>query len=163
MYSLSSHGRVAMNEHAKELLYNIHCKNGAMAINEAGQMRPLSECNLNDVKHIAGMWRIQNKFNQPIYHVRDKDFVLLERINRTEKNLFEFYRASMVGSNCYGRFLVGGADKIVAKYETDSETFWSYGNTIEQARAFLGIRLYDKYMDLIHHAACKNKLAGIEK
>ena len=64
----------------------------------------------------------------------------------------------MVGLNCYGRFIVGGPEVIVAKYDTDRGTYWSYGPTLEQARAFLGIKLYDEYMDLIHSVACKNKL-----
>lgn len=29
----------------------------------------------------------------------------------------------------------------------------AYGQTIEQARAFLGIKMYDEYQDLIHSAA----------
>ena len=51
----------------------------------------------------------------------------------------------------------------VAKYTTDQGTYWSYGNTIEQARAFLGIKLYDEYMDLIHTHACKNQFAHQKK
>lgn len=157
MPSVSSHGLVAMNDSAKELLFRTDCRRGAMAIDSNGQTRPLSECNIYDVKFVAGLWRVQNKFEHKIQMVRGQEFVLLEKLNRVEKNLFEFYRAGVVGRNCYGRFLINGADLIVAKYETDDETFWSYGSTIEQARAFMGIRLYDKYQDLIHATACKNK------
>lgn len=159
MYSISSRGDVVMEEHAKELLFRIHCERGALAYSSDGKNRPLKDCDIRDVKYVSGMWRIQNKFEHPIQHVRDREFVLLEKINRTEKNMFEFYRARRVGQNCYGRFLVGGAEQIVAKYETDRQTYWSYGATIEQARAFLGIRLYDEYSDVIHSVACKNKLS----
>lgn len=158
MISFSSRIDGVLNDHAKELLFRIHCKKGALAHDSDGKTRPLQECDVHDVKFVAGLWRIQNKFNHPIQVVRGEEFVLMDKINRTEKNLFEFYNARMVGQNCYGRFLVGGGDLIVAKYETDNETFWAYGKTIEQARAFLGIRLYDKYQDLIHAAACKNKI-----
>lgn len=158
MHSVSSHGLVVMNEHAKELLFRIHCERGALAYSSDGNTRPLKNCDINNVKLIAGLWRVQNKFEHKIQNVRGKEFVLLEKINRTEKNLFEFYRAAMVATNCYGRFFVGGAEQIVAKYETDKQTYWSYGNTIEQARAFLGIRLYDEYSDLIHSVACQDRL-----
>lgn len=159
MPSLSSHGLVAMSDSAKELLFRIDCKRGALAYSADGQERPLSKCDINNVKFIGGLWRVQDKFKHNIQCVRDKEFVLLEKINRIEKNKFEFYHAALVGTNCYGRFIVGGATHIVAKYETDKQTYWSYGSTIEQARAFLGNRLYDEYSDLIHSVACKNKLS----
>lgn len=157
MHSISSRGDVALNDSAKELLFRVHCQRGAMAIDAKGKERPLSECDINEVKFIAGLWRIQNKFDHKIQMVRGQKFVLLEKINRIEKNLFEFYRGAIVSQNCYGYFIIPGADNIVAKYETDDETFWAYGNTLEQARAFMGICLYDKYQDLIHATACKNK------
>ena len=158
MPSLASRGDIVMNDHAKELLFRIHCERGELAYSCDGKTRPLKDCDILDVKFIAGLWRVQNKFEHNIQRVRDQEFVLLEKINRTEKNKFEFYRACRVGHNCYGRFVVGGMEQVVAKYETDKQTYWSYGNTIEQARAFLGIRLYDEYSDLIHAVACQNKL-----
>lgn len=157
MISVSSRGDVVLEEHSKELLYKMHCQRGAMAIDSVGAKRPLSECNINDVKLCAGLWRIQNKFEHNIQLVRGKEFVLLEKLNRTEKNKFEFYRAAVVGNNCYGRFLVPGNQGVVAKYETDKQTYWAYGPTIEQARAFLGIRLYDEYQDLIDSVVCRRK------
>lgn len=141
----------------KRLAYKIHCGQGAMAYDSDGGKRPLSECDINDVKFVGGLWRIQNKFEYKIQIVRGEEFVLGDRINRTEKNLFEFYNAQMVGKNCYGRFIVNGANWVVAKYKTDRDTYWAYGSTLEQARAFLGIRLYDEYRDLIHSVACKNE------
>lgn len=162
---VSSVQKIGNSPAFKRLAYKIDCTKGAMVYGSAGVERPLSECNIDDVDFIGGMWRIQNKFEHKIQFVRDKEFVLMGRINRTESNLFEFWRARLVGRNCYGRYLVGGDnlaenseyDCVVAKYDTDKETFWAYGNTISEARAFLGIALYDKYQDLIHAAACKNK------
>lgn len=155
--SVSSHGRVAMNDAAKEVLFRIHCGRDAVAYDCDGNTRPLADCDVNNVKFVAGAWRIQNMFAHQIQRVRGKEFVLLEKIDRTEKNLFEFFRARAVGKNCYGRFLVGGGEFVVAKCETAKGTYWAYGASIEQVRAFLGIRLYDEYKDLIHANACAYK------
>lgn len=163
---VSSVQKIVKSPEFKRLAYKIDCTKGAMAYGSAGVERPLSECNIDDVNLVGGLWRIQNKFEHKIQFVRDKEFVLMDRINRTESNLFEFWRARLVGRNCYGRYLVGGDnlaengeyDCVVAKYDTDKETFWAYGNTISEARAFLGIALYDEYKDVIHSVACKNKI-----
>jgi len=75
--------------------------------------------------------------------------------------LFEYWTAKNVGYNCYGPFSLqgDGFDYIVAKYETDDGVYWGYGETIEKARAFLGLKLYDEYKHLINSVACKKKLA----
>lgn len=122
---------------------------------------PLTSVKLSQVEFVAGLWRVQNPFPHKIQDVRDKRFVLQKKLPHVEKNLFEFYLAQDVYENCYGLLL--GAYYYVAKYTTDRGTYWSYGNTIEQARAFLGIKLYDEYMDLIHAHACKNQLARQKK
>ncbi len=138
---------------AKQLLYRQDCMRGVMACDAKGDEYPLGTIDIDNVRYVAGVWRIQNKFDHPIQVVRDRQFVLLSKLNRTERNHFEYYRASMVGQNCYGYFLTPGLEYIVAKYETNRATYWAYGNSIEQARAFLGIRLYEEYMDVIHTAA----------
>ena len=128
-------------------------KNNAITLGQDG-------AKLEDVDKIAGVWRIQHKFPHKITHVRDKDMVLMQKLDHKEKTLFEFYRAKFVSYNCYGPFVNkdDAYDYIVAKYDTDKETYWSYGNTIEQARAFMGIKLYDEYKDLINSVACQNKI-----
>ncbi|MDE5615476.1 MAG: hypothetical protein K2I81_01435 [Alphaproteobacteria bacterium] len=136
---------------------------GAVAWDARGREYPLRTLKIKDVEYVAGAWRLQNKFDGHIQLVRGEEYVLDERLNRVESNHFEFYNARLVGINCYGRFTIAGAKVIVAKYETDDETHWAYGNTLEQARAFLGISLYDKYRDLIHSAACKKKLSRSSK
>ncbi len=108
----------------------------------------------NDVEFIGGLWRVQKKFPYEITNVRDRQFVLLEKLPRTEKNKFEYYLAALAtwgGTGCSAD--VSHPDWIVAKYETPRGTFMSYGQTIEQARAFLAISIYDEYQDLIHGAA----------
>ena len=142
--------------------YNRDRRAGVLAHCSDGSAVPLSSLKLSQVEFVAGLWRVQNPFPHKVQMVRGAPFVLGERLPHAEKNLFEFYRAFRVSENCYGPFMVPG-NQIVAKYTTDHGTYWSYGNTIEQARAFLGIKLYDEYMDLIHAHACKNQLARQKK
>lgn len=130
---------------------------GDVAYFSNGRSVSLNAVGLHEIEFIGGLWRVQDKFPYQIQIVRDVPFVLGERIQRTERNLFEFYRARRVCENCYGKYLAPGAEKIVAKYTTDNGTYWAYGDTVEQARAFLGIKLYDEYMDLIHSVACKSQ------
>lgn len=144
---------------AKHRAFNSAAASGKVAWDASGREYSLRGLNIDDVEFIAGVWRVQNKFDKQIQLVRGEELVLDERLNRTERNHFEFYRAHLVGLNCYGRFVLSSPGVIVAKYETDDETHWAYGKTLEQARAFLGIRLYDKYMDLIHATACKKNLS----
>lgn len=134
-----------------------------MAYRSDDTRAPLINYPMNDVEFIGGLWRVQNQFPYEVQDVRDKQFVLGAKLPRQEKNHFEFYSAMMVSENCYGKSLSVGSKYIVAKYTTDHGTYWSYGDTIEQARAFLGIRLYDEYTDLIHRYACKNQLTRQKK
>lgn len=134
-----------------------------MAYRSDGTVVPLCKFDLSQVEFIAGLWRVQTPFPHKIQEVRDKQFVLGAQLPHREKNHFEFYSAWLVSENCYGKYILDGGKYIVAKYTTDHGTYWSYGNTIEQARAFLGIKLYDEYMDLIHAHACKNQLTRQKK
>ena len=106
----------------------------------------------NDVEFIGGFWRVQRHFGHKITRVRDSDFVLGDKLPRQEHTKFDFYRAYRVGLTCYGYYISensDGYDYIVAKYETNRGTFWSYGKTIADARAFLAISIYDAYQDVI--------------
>lgn len=136
---------------------------GAVAYKSDGTTVSLRDVKLSQVEFIAGLWRFQNEFPHPIQRVRDIDVVLGQKLMHQEKNLFEFFQGYRVANNCYGYFISKKPDCIVAKYTTDHGTYWSYGATIEQARAFLGIKLYDEYMDLIHSVACKNMNGKIKK
>ena len=133
----------------KRVAYNADIqKGGVYAINEKGARVLLGRrgAEFNDVEFIAGLWRIQNKFEHEITVVRNREFVLMKKLPYQERTKFEFYSAELVGNNCYGRSVRGVPDFIVARYGQYS----AYGQTIEQARAFLGIRLYDEFQDLIH-------------
>ena len=139
--------------------YNNDCAAGVDAYKSDGTVVKLLSVAYEDVRFSGGLWRVQNPEPKNIVRVRDMNFVLGERLPVTEKNRFEYYRAQIVGENCYGKFVFSGGagTMIVAKYETQDGTFWSYGETIEQARAFLGIKLYDTYSDLIHRAVGTQK------
>ena len=149
----------------KKRAYRAACvdsKRQALAHRSDGTTVPLADVNVNDVEFIGGLWRLQNPFTYKIQDVRGIEFVLLNKLPHTEKTLFEFYRAAVVGENCYGRYLTD-TSYIVAKYTTDDGEFWGYGSTIEQARAFLGVKLYDEYKDLIHQHACRGQKKIREK
>lgn len=141
------------------------CDNNEYAVDSDGNKRLVKDLYHHDLEKfafVAGLWRIQDDFPYEITRVRGKDMVLTEKINHQEKTLFEFYRGKLLNYNCYGPFVINDNqhDYIVAKYVTDKETYWAYGETIEQARAFMGIKMYDEYKDVINVIACKKKLRG---
>ncbi len=112
-----------------------------------------------NVDFVAGLWRVQTKFPYEITRVRDKDVVLLDKLPHQENTNFEYWRAKIVGYNCHGPFILQGnmTDLIVAKYDTDDGCIWGYGSSIESARAFLGLKLFDIYRQEIHRVACSGK------
>lgn len=133
----------------KRAAYNAAARAGGVyAVDENGTRimlgRPGTE--FNNVEFIAGVWRVQNKFDCKITIVRNREFVLIKKLPRQEQTKFDFYSAELVGNNCYGRYVCGVADYIIAKCGEYS----AYGQTLEQARAFLGIKLYDEFQDLIY-------------
>ena len=130
----------------KRLAFNKARENNTIAFDYKLNKIPLSSVKFNDVDFIGGEWRIQRPIPDGIQMVRGRPFLLGERLPKQEKNKFG-YSDSITYTT------------IVAKYTTDNGTYWAYGSTIEQARAFLGIRLYDEYMDLIHSVACKNTMS----
>ena len=143
-------------EQEKRSLWQCGIVGGAYAIDDKNVKHQLIEIPFECVDFVAGVWRVQRNFDKKIQMVRGKEFVLLGKINKQEKNLFEYFDAESVGNNCYGRYIFGTPDCVVAKYDTDNGPLWSYGTTLEQARAFLGIALFDKHIDLIHAAERKN-------
>lgn len=146
----------------KQLQYNNDCAQNARAYKSDETTVPLCDVPVGRVEFIGGLWRVQDKNDYNISMIRDRPMILGARIEHNEKTFFEYYRAALLTYNCYGP-LEPRFDMIVAKYTTDKGTYWSYGRTIADARAFLGIRLYDEYMDLIHAVACKNTMAKREK
>ena len=139
----------------KRVMYNRAIENNAVAYIGFKQSVPLGApgAEFNDVEFIGGLWRVQKKFPYKITNVRKKDFVLVEKLPHREHTNFEYYSAAALvwgGSGCSADVL--HPDWIVAKYETAHGTYWSYGRTIEEARAFLGIELCDELQNLFHVA-----------
>lgn len=128
---------------------------GKKAYKSDNTVVPLKEVNVNDVEFIAGFWRVQDYFDYNIQQVRDRKIILGQRLEYKENTFFEYYQATTLAYNCYGPIFLG-FDMVAAKYTTDKGVYWSYGKSIAEARAFMGIKLYDEYMDLIHSVACKN-------
>lgn len=147
------------NTRIKSSAWTRACRNGTMALDCNNKWHPVSDFDIGSLAFVAGVWRVQDKFPHEITRVRDQDMVLIKKLNRVENTLFEFWSAKVVGYNCYGPFIIdcSQTDYIVAKYDTDYGTRWGYGRTIEDARAYLGIKMYDEYKDVINAIACKNK------
>lgn len=138
-------------------------QNGEYAVRSDLTKVPLKQLSMSQVEFIGGRWRVQNDFPYEIQMIRDREMVLLKKLPHQERMPFEYYHASVVSWNCYGPHIFPTPDYIVAKYTTDNGVYWGYGATIEKARAFLGIKLYDEHMDLIHNHACKNQLSRQKK
>ncbi len=138
--------------------YRTDCKNQIGAYCEDGTRVLLNGVERTRVKFVAGLWRVQRQYarHYKIIDVRDKKFILGKKLDIHEKNLFEYYNAAVVNSNCYG-ILPAEFDYIVAKYDTKDGALMSYGTTVEQARAFLGIALFDKYNSAVHNVARREK------
>lgn len=134
--------------------YMSSCQSGAVAYKSDNTRVPLKEMNINDVEFIGGLWRVQTKPVYNIQRIRDRDMIIGDKIQRTEKTFFNYYKASFLVYNCYGP-IEPKFDMVAAEYKTDKCTYWAYGKTIAEARAFMGIKLYDEYKDLINSVACK--------
>ncbi|MBQ6736321.1 MAG: hypothetical protein IJQ90_02425 [Alphaproteobacteria bacterium] len=136
----------------KRALYNRALDENAVAYTGFQEYIPLGGpgAEFNDVEYIAGLWRVQKKFPYKITNVRKKDFVLIKKLPYQEHTKFEFYSAATItwgGNGCSAD--IAHPDWVVAKYKTNRGIYMAYGRTIEQARAFLGIKMYDEYQDLI--------------
>lgn len=136
----------------KRALYNRALDENAVAYTGFQEYIPLGDpgAEFNDVEYIAGLWRVQKKFPYKITNVRKKDFVLIKKLPHQEHTKFEFYSAATItwgGNGCSAD--IAHPDWVVAKYKTNRGIYMAYGRTIEQARAFLGIKMYDEYQDLI--------------
>lgn len=148
------------NIEEKRIAFELGVEDGMVAYTSFQKSIPLggAGAEFNDVEYIAGLWRVQKKFSYKITDVRDRQFVLVKKLPLNEKNKFEYYLAAAAiwcGTGCSAD--VEHPDWIVAKYETPRGTYWAYGQTVEQARAFLAISIYDAHQDLIHDAAFENQ------
>ena len=117
-----------------------------------GTSIPLKYVSVSRVDRIGDLWRVQTPFSKPIRIVRKQEFVIGNKLPHIEHTKFDFYEAFSVGMNCYGRFVFPKPDYIVAEYRVANMVFDAYGKTIEDARAYLGIKLYDEFQDVIHES-----------
>ena len=127
-------------------------KKTVVAYKSDGTTVSLRDCRIDNVEFVAGLWRVQNDFPYKIENVRKKNFVIGRKFPHVERTKFDFYEAFAVGENCYGKYMSTHPDYIVAKYETARGVFSAYGRTIEDARAYLGMKLYDEFQDVLHKA-----------
>lgn len=120
------------------------CKNKEMAVDENLNTIPLQNLKYNQVEYIAGFWRVQKPHTYNIQTVRDKVMIIFEKLDHKESTDFNFYRAAEFTWNCYQ--ILPGQSYVAAELFGQ----WGYGRSIEDARAFLGIKLYAKHQKLIH-------------
>ncbi len=146
------------NRHEKMAAYHIACAKGDNALTSDGALVPVSKLKPNQIEFIGGLWRVQNETTYEIKQIRDRKLILGNRLPHHERTLFEFYSAMTPAFNCYG-LICNKFDVVVAKYTTASGTFWGYGRTIEEARAFLGIKLYDAHQELINNVLNKQNIS----
>ncbi len=163
MFKCNSLVTAYTTEQEKRKRWNCGVVGGAYAWDENNKKYKLTEIAFESVDFIAGLWRVQRNFaeqiqklNKQVQFIRDRDFVILYKMDvKPEPNKFEYYKAASIGNNCYGLYSSMRPDHIVAKYDTDNGPLWSYGATLEQARAFLGNVLFYRNLSLIHAAERK--------
>ncbi len=147
----------------KRAAYNNALDSGALAYIDYNKSVKLGTpgAEFNDVEFIGGLWRVQRLFNHETVRSRDgREFVLGEKLPHQEHTKFDFFKAYMVTVNCYGRYIAenkSGDYYVMARYETNRGIFLAYGKTISDARAFLAIKVYDEYQDVIEDEIQRNR------
>lgn len=136
----------------KLLQYIEDCTAGVMAHCADGKAIPLDSIHYDKVEYISGAWRVQRCFPYYIQTVRNREFVLGDRLSAEELKQFEikffkYYRAALVTEGAYGYFKTD-YDYIVA----NCGKYWSYGTGVTQARAFLAVKVLDEYTKNIYSA-----------
>jgi len=141
----------------KRLAYNNALDNGAMVLTNDDKRIPLGTpgAEFNDVDFIGGLWRKQYAFEHDTIMVQDKEFVLLNKLERQEHTGFEFYNASSVIWTATGKQSDLKPSYIIAKRETNRGAFYAYGcyitegkNALSKARSHLACKLFDVFQDV---------------
>lgn len=138
--------------------YRHDCNRGVCAYKSDNTSVPLRDVKLNNVEFIGGLWRVQNDFPYQISTVRGRDVIIGEKLQHSEPTFFEYFRGAFVAYNCYGP-LKPMFDRVLGRYVTDNGTYWAYGATIPDARAFLAVKMYDLHKNEIHAKECRKKLS----
>ena len=129
--------------------YNHDCAVG-VNVYLCDKYMPLSELDLDKyiVKYIGGVWRARKKPTQSytIITVYDKTFVLGSEINVDERDDFKFryYHAALERYDLFGE-LNPEFNMYVAECDTTQGVMMRYGQTREEARAFLRGAIMDTF------------------
>lgn len=132
----------------KAELFRRDIASDAPMTNPYGTYWTLKGAEIDEVEYIAGLWRLQIDFPHKIQHVRDRYFIIGERLPVHESNKFDYYQAQFIDFNCYGPFMLG--DAIVGHFKTARGNFCGYGKNIPEVRSFLASQVFDAYRDVIH-------------
>ncbi|MBR4507048.1 MAG: hypothetical protein IKP24_00775 [Alphaproteobacteria bacterium] len=130
--------------------YDASCKNGVRAYSYDDVCMPLADVDLDKyiVKYIAGLWRMRTKpvKTYTITNVYDKRFVLGPEIKINERDEFNFkyYYAALEKYDLFG-VLEPTFDWYVARCNTKKGRMMRYGETREEARAFLRGAIMDAF------------------
>ena len=130
--------------------FNESCKNGVYAYSYDDMRMPLRDVDLDKyiVKYIAGLWRMRTRPTKSytITTVYDKKFVLGPEIPVSERDDFKFkyYYAAMERYDMFG-VLEPKFNWYVAKCYTRHGRMMRYGQTREEARAFLRGAIMDRF------------------
>lgn len=153
----------------KRRRYNAALENHEYALCPGGNEKiPLGSdgAKFNDVDLLGGLWRVQKPFDargHEIVEIRDKKFVLLDKLQRKERTNFEFYNAASVNWCAFGMDSSFNPDFIIAKYDTNRGVFYSYrckitdAYALENARAHLAGKVLEAYQDLIENEIQQSK------
>lgn len=147
----------------KRAAYNSALDNNARVLVGFDEFVPLglSGTAFNDVEYVAGLWRKQSVFSHNTIRVQDKEFVLLDKLNRQEHTGFDFYNAASVCWDGMGRTCDFKPSYVLATRDTIRGRFYAYGcsvldgtsGAISRSRAHLTCKLFDAFQDVFENAA----------
>ena len=150
----------------KRAAYNRALDNHENVLVSFGSTIPLGGegAKFNDIEHVGGLWRKQCAFEHDTIIVQDKEFVLLNKLERQEHTGFEFYNAASVTWNAMGKQCAFRPSYIIAKRETNRGVFYAYGcyitegkNALSKARSHLACKLFDVFQDVFEAEMCPQK------
>lgn len=131
-------------------VYETDITKGVYAYSYNDERIPLTAVDLKNhlVKFIAGLWRFRDKptKNYNVVKVHDRNLILGEKLDIQERDdfNFEYYTASAAKYDIFG-VLVPNFNLYVAKCYTKKGVMLRYGETREDARAFLRGAIMDVF------------------
>lgn len=131
-------------------VYDTDITKGVWAYSYDGKRIPLTSVDLKKhlAKFIAGLWRFRDKptKNYKVVRVHDRNLILGKKLDIQERDdfKFEYYTASAEKYDLFG-VLVPDFNLYVAKCHTNKGIMLRYGETREDARAFLRGAIMDVF------------------